>query len=218
MLVRISKELKYDVGNYIDNRLKPKDYRLEFGVERIHDTFKLPASHPIIAKITWGEHLHLKSLMPSTWLEPLSTYGGDAHLRLTVTEGDKYHSVDIKVQGDTKSVTVPPRCTTSHRFTVPSDICPEIKGFYDLKVRETALIEKWSKIRSDIRAFLDSAKSLNAALKAWPGLQAFIPDEYLERINTKVERKASVEAMEQKLAEIDRDMATTAATAVILAA
>jgi hypothetical protein len=218
MLVRISKELKNDVSSYIDNRLKPKDYRLEFGVDRINDTFKLPAAHQVIPKITWGEHLHLKSLMPSTWLESLSTYGGDARLRLTITEGEKHHSVDVIVQGDTKSVTVPPRCSTSHRFTVPSDICPEIKGFYDLKVRETALIEKWNKIRSDIRAFLNSAKSLNAALKAWPGLQAFIPDEYLERINTKVERKASVEAMEKKLAEIDRDMATTAATAVILAA
>jgi hypothetical protein len=218
MLVKISKELKYDVGNHIDNRLKPKDYRLEFGVERINDTFKLPATHPIISKITWGEHAYLKNLMPATWLEQLGSYAGEPLLRLTVTEGEKYFSISVKLQGDAKSLMVPPRCGSSHQFTVPSDICPEIKGFFDLKLREEALLTKWVKIKQDIRAFLDSAKSLNAALKAWPGLRAFIPEEYLERVDTKVERKASTEIMEQKLAEIDRDTATAAATAAILAA
>jgi hypothetical protein len=218
MLVRISGELKYDVAHHIDHRLKPKDYKLEFGVERITDNFKMPATHPIIPKITWGEHLALKELMPRDWLESLGSYGSDTLLRLHVEENSKSFSFEVKLQGDAKSLTVPPSCGSCHRFTVPSNICPEIKGFFDLKVREEELNLKWNKIKQDIRAFLDSAKSLNAALKAWPNLRAFIPDEYLERVDAKVERKASVEAMEKKLAEIDRDTATAAVTAAILAA
>jgi hypothetical protein len=218
MLVRISGELKYEVINHIDYRLKPKDYKLEFGVDHISEAFKLPATHPVIPKITWGEHLPLKEVMPREWLETLSSYGSDTQLRLHVEENNKSFSIEVKLQGDAKSLTVPPSCGSCHRFTVPSDICPEIKGFYDLKVREEELDLKWNKIKQDIRSFLDSAKSLNAAIKAWPGLRAFIPKKYLDRVDAKVERKASTEAMEQKLAEIDRDMATAAATAAILAA
>ena len=213
MLVRISGELKTDVSSHIHHRLQPKDYKLEFGVEaNVEQTFKLPSSHPVIPKITWGEHLALKNLMPREWLTTLSHYGGEVTLRLNVDDTP----INVRVQGE--APTVPPRCDGAHRFSVSSDICPEIKSFLDLKIREKQFIEKWDRIKRDIRAFLDSAKSLNAALKAWPGLRAFIPDEYLERVEAKVERKASVEAMEKKLAEIDRDTATAAATAAILAA
>jgi len=218
MLVRITQELKYDVGNHIDNRLKPKDYHLEFGVHRVEDTFKLPATHPVIPKITWGQHVALKDLMPPEWLETIASYGSEHLLRLTIEEGEKCYCIDVKLQGDAKSLKVPPRCSSGHRFGVPADICPEIRGFFDNKVKETELNNKWQKIKRDIKAFLESAKSLNSALKAWPGLRAFIPDQYLQRVDAKVERKASTEAMEQKLAEIDRDMATAAATAAILAA
>jgi hypothetical protein len=213
MLVRISGELKSDVSSHIHHRLQPKEYKLEFGVEaNVEQTFKLPSSHPVITQIIWGEHLPLKDRMPKEWLTTLSYYGGEVTLRLNVDETP----INVRVQGE--APTVPPRCDGAHRFSVSPDICPEIKGFYDLKVREKEFIGKWQRIKQDIRAFLESAKSLNAALKAWPGLRAFIPDEYLQRVDTKVERKASTEIMEQKLAEIDRDMATAAATAAILAA
>jgi hypothetical protein len=219
MLVRISGELKNDVDNHIYHNLKPKDYRLEFSVDDIDSAFRMPKGHPILPKIIWGEHLHLQKLIPESWCENLRENYGDTTLKLDVSDGGRSVSLDVKLNGTKdQNITVPPRCSVYHRFSVAADVCPEIRGFFDLKVRERAFTEKWDKISSDIRSFLTSAKSLNAALKAWPGLRAFIPNKYLQRVDAKVERKASTEVMEKKLAEIDRDMATAAATAAILAA
>jgi hypothetical protein len=38
-------------------------------------------------------------------------------------------------------------------------------------------------------AFLGKCKSLNEALKLWPGVKMYIPREYIERVERKVERK-----------------------------
>jgi hypothetical protein len=219
MLVRISGELKTDVSYHIDRDLKPKEYKLQFGVDSLDNTFTMPKGHPMIPTILWGKHLELRKLIPPHWCENLKENYGDTTLQLTASDGERSVGLDVKLKGTKdEQLIVPPRCSTYHRFEVPFNVCPEIENFFKLKLQEQEFNAKWSKIRQDIRAFLDSAKSLNAALKAWPGLRAFIPNKYLHRVDTKVERKASTEAMEKQLAEIDRDMATAAATAAILAA
>jgi hypothetical protein len=48
---------------------------------------------------------------------------------------------------------------------------------------------RWAKVEGDIMAFLGKCKSLNEALKLWPGVKMYIPREYIERVERKVERK-----------------------------
>jgi hypothetical protein len=226
MHVGISQELLNKVSHRIRFELKPKDYRLHFGVDDVDNTFKLPSDHPIVSKAIWGKYEHLQAQMPSSWLEKLDfDYSDEADLRLrTKTRDPQLNArgvkfVDICVGLKKKrEITVPPKCARYTTFDVDQDICPEIKEFFDKKIEDTKFELKWQKIADDVRAFLDSNKSLNAALKAWPELRAFIPADYIARVEKKCERKASREEAERKLAEIDREGAVAAATLAALAA
>lgn len=225
MHVGITATLLSEVRDKIRNQLRPKDYKLNFGVDDIDNTFTLPSDHPVIPKAIWGKHEHLRSQMPSDWLEKLDfDYNDQAGLRLrTKTQdpvlnarGMKVVDIDISLKKK-RVITVPPRCRYNI-FDVDQDICPEIKEFFDKKVEETKFEFKWQKVSEDVREFLNSNKSLNAAIKAWPEVRAFIPTSYLERVDRKVERKASREEAERKLAEIDREGAVAAAALAALAA
>jgi hypothetical protein len=53
----------------------------------------------------------------------------------------------------------------------------------------TEIHERWGKVNSDIQVFLNKCKSLNEALRLWPALKMYVPEEYIERVETKVERR-----------------------------
>ena len=53
----------------------------------------------------------------------------------------------------------------------------------------TTIQEKWDKVNKDIQAFLSKCKSLNEALRLWPALKVYVPEEYIDRVNHKVERR-----------------------------
>lgn len=227
MHVGITGELLNAVSNKIHGQLRPKDYRLTFGVDDIDRTLKLPSDHPVVNKAIWGEHEHLREQMPSAWLEKLepSSYDRTVTLRLRTRVDDKelhahnekWIQIDVCLHGE-RDIFVPPKCSRYSTFEVAANISPEVKEFFDKKIEETKFEYKWLKIKHDVQRFMSSNKSLNAALKAWPELRAFIPSEYLERVDRKPERKAQQQAeAERKLAEIDREGAVAAATLAALA-
>jgi hypothetical protein len=71
---------------------------------------------------------------------------------------------------------------------------------------------RWSKVNQQIVTFLKSCKSLNEALKLWPDVRIYIPKQYLERAERKVEREVKTSAAQQALASVDTDAAIAAAT------
>lgn len=226
MHVAITQKLLSEVGNLIHHKLKPKEYRLNFGVDDIDSTFVLPSNHEIIPRIIWGKHINLQQQMPKEWLEELHwDWNDEATLNLESKINDselnalgvKKINIQVKLKKK-RNITVPPKCARFSTFPVDSEVCPEIKEFFDKKVSEEKFELKWRKVRDDVGSFLDSSKSLNAALKAWPELRAFIPAEYLERVDRKVDRKAERAEVERKLAEIDREGAVAAAALAALAA
>jgi hypothetical protein len=224
MHVGITKQLLQDVQDRIYYTLKPKNYRLEFGVENVSDTYKLSKDHPIVTQILWGEHLHLREVMPAKWCGKLYKHYSDGYIlnvRAVVPTSDSSQEtlrLQVKLTG-AGDVVVPPNCSgTTETWDVPYDICPEIQGFFDKQLAEQKFNAHWHKISSDVAKFINSNKSLNAALKTWPELKAFIPDEYLERIIKKVDRSKAQERSATALAEIDREAAVSAATIAALAA
>ena len=216
MHVGITQELKDDVNSRIRNHFRSKAYKLEFGCDSIPQTYTLPREHNMIPRIIWGEHEHLLALMPKEWCKRLT---GDFPLRVhtKVPGQENFSSIRINVKNNTELV-APPGFDHYREHTIPYDLCPETKKYFDLDVREKAFEAKWQKIANDVRNFLKSNKSLNAAIKAWPELRAYIPSHYLERVDRKPERKAQQEKAAQTLAEIDREGAVAAATLVTLAA
>lgn len=216
MHVGITRELKSDVSNRIRNFFRRKAYQLEFGCEALSQTYKLDREHPKLSKIIWGEHEHLLALMPAEWCKRM-TSDFDLRVQTKVPGQEDFSSIRIKVRNN-KELIAPPGFESYREHTIPYDLCPETKKYFDLDVRERAFEAKWQRIDNDVRNFLNSNKSLNAALKAWPELRTYIPSDYLSRVDKKSERKAQQEKAAQALAEIDREGAVTAATIVTLAA
>lgn len=216
MHVGITQELKSDVSSRIRNFFRRKAYQLEFGCEVLSQTYTMDREHPMLSKIIWGEHEHLLALMPAEWCKRL-TSDFDLRVKTKVPGREVASSIRIKVRNRTELV-APPGFESFREHTIPYDLCPETKKYFDLSVREEEFEAKWQKIDNDVRNFLKSNKSLNAAIKAWPELRAYIPSDYLERVDKKPERKAQQEKAAQTLAEIDREGAVAAATLVTLAA
>jgi hypothetical protein len=74
--------------------------------------------------------------------------------------------------------------------------------------------QKYEKISEQIQQFLDAHKTLNQALKAYPDLALYIPKEYMDRINKKVERGA---AETREIPQIDVSLITSTGVAAKLA-
>lgn len=218
MHVGITQELKENVNARINNNFKQKAYRLEFGCDRVRESFTLPIEHSVVPSIVWGKHEHLRELMPANWCKETRDDIG-INVKITTVASGKELSIRITLRNKAKKVfLLPPRFDHYTTYAIDDISCPEIKAFFDLAEREQEFNAKWAKIANDVRAFLQSVKSLNAALKAWPELQAYIPPTYLERVDRKADRKSEREQVTLKLAEIDREGAVTAATMVTLAA
>jgi hypothetical protein len=216
MHVGITQELKSDVSNRIRNFFRRKAYQLEFGCEALSQTYTMNREHPMLSRIIWGEHEHLLALMPKQWCKRM-TSDFEVQVQTKVPGQESFSKLRIKVKNNAEMV-APPGFEYFRDHTIPYDLCPETKKYFDLHIREQTFESHWQKINSDVREFLNSNKSLNAAIKAWPELRAYIPSDYLARVDKKPERKAQQEKAEQVLASIDRDAAVAAATMVTLAA
>jgi hypothetical protein len=62
-------------------------------------------------------------------------------------------------------------------------------------VLEFALNARWKKVSEDISEFLEKCKSLNEAVKLFPGVRMYISAEDAERLDRKVERAAQRKAI-----------------------
>lgn len=81
----------------------------------------------------------------------------------------------------------------------------------DIQIAE--IRKKWEGIQTQIREFLEKCRTLNEAVKLYPGLRMYVPQEYLDRLDKKVERAEKV----AKLHGIDTEGLTAAAIAAKLA-
>lgn len=78
-------------------------------------------------------------------------------------------------------------------------------------VIEKAIDSRWAKVETDIIEFLDKCKSLNEAVKLFPGVRMYIHREDIERLERKLERPT-------QRAKIVEDMDTEGLTAAAIAA
>ena len=221
MHVPITHELKTKVSARIRDVLLTREIRMNFGVDDISETYQLPKKHPAIIKLLWGEFDHLHGQLPKDWCNELRTdYSGNCQVNLECVgpDGETYTITVNLIGNKNHAILIPPNCSTYHHFSVAYDVCPEVKEFFDRQIEALKIEAKWEKVIEDVQKFLGSTKSLNAALKAWPEVRTFIPNEYLERIDKKAERSAAQTAAQNALAEIDREGAVAAATVAALAA
>jgi len=148
--------------------------------------------------LAWGDHHHLMAQLPKDWLRQPGS--ADVNVILGVTEEGKpnkhcvsYAQLNGYFERPCNDRWGAPRPEATKQwfeqhmqFTGAAETLEKIK---QLDTRDE-INAKWAKTYGDISKFLSKCKSLNEALKLWPGLQLYVPSQYIERVNTKVERKA----------------------------
>lgn len=149
-----------------------------------------------LTKAMWGSRLHLKDQMPEEWLSVSNSPMLNVHMPMDDAGNKVVHQINFRNQ----KVTNRPN---NDRWSEPKIACKKdyLEAHADMMGVQNILnhlerIElnheikaRWAKVEGDIMAFLGKCKSLNEALKLWPGVKMYIPREYIERVERKVERK-----------------------------
>lgn len=183
----------------------------------------VPDNDGNIMALIWGSHHHLRHQMPEDW----KRNPGKVTLRVSY-QPDPTHE---------RRYTVDFQLTAPSGFECPNTNENNSSSYYGnmIKVDESSPLipqgardliahcktrseidARWEGISSKVRQFLHASKSLNEALKLWPGLSLYINKDYLDRVALKVtaEKKEKPKtSAEELLGTIDVDTLTAAAVA-----
>lgn len=88
---------------------------------------------------------------------------------------------------------------------------PEAAKHRDYWLARNAIEEEWLKVRQQVHSFLSQFATLNQAVKAWEGVRLYVPQNFLDRLDAKVERTKSEIKAELAVANIDVSKLTTMA-------
>lgn len=165
--------------------------------------------------LVWGNHLHLRDQMPEEWKATCNRI--NARIDYEWAEGKKSNFDFTFECADPIEV---PRCDNhsyyghqvkvdANNHLLPQQARDAIEYNKFLRVTD----DKWSDIKSKVTRFLESAKSLNEALKLWPALALYIADEYIARVNNSPKREKMASKAEEIMASISIDDLTAAAVA-----
>jgi hypothetical protein len=165
--------------------------------------------------LVWGNHLHLRDQMPDNWKATVNRVCARIHYEWAE---EKKASFDFTFEC-ADPIEVPRTDNHSyygHQITVDSSshLLPQQARDaieYNKFLRVTD--DKWSDIKSKVTQFLESAKSLNEALKLWPALSLYISDSYIDRVNNNTKREKVASKAEEIMASISIDDLTAAAVA-----
>jgi hypothetical protein len=149
-----------------------------------------------LTKAMWGNYLHLKDQMPAEWVSISNSPTLNVHVPTDDAGNKVVHAITFRNQN------VPNR-PNNDRWNEPKIACKKayleanvdmagvqnVLNYLDRVELNAEIKARWAKVEGDIMAFLGKCKSLNEALKLWPGVKMYIPRDYLERVERKVERK-----------------------------
>lgn len=210
MYVGISSRLLMDVRHRIEHMQHVEQRTL--GNEMTADYLSPPEW---MYRMVWGKNLHLKDVMPKEWK----------------SRHDRVHVRNVKYKEHALQVTTviasglegPPGSgysmnTDASRIpSVNPDIVadPVMIPVLEQIVAKLEVDTRWNKVQSDVRGYLSECKSLNDGLKHWPDLRLYIPPEYLEKVEQKVERSGRTPS---RAAEHLKSMDTDSLTAAVVIA
>jgi hypothetical protein len=173
-------------------------------------TLEVVSAPQEVIDLFWGEHAHLMRLLPEDWL--VKNTAIDLNMFCDTEDGTQSRAIfTIKYSNP---VYAPPNVSSyRHDITVPNDEfpIPQAEPYFKWFKEMTAIECRWAKVRNQIVDFLKSCKSLNEALKLWPDVRIYIPDEFIKRVERKVEREATTSRAAAALANVDTDAAISAA-------
>lgn len=208
--VAISERLRSDVRRVITTKHNAESKMVAAAAASV-----VQPDDPRVIEHFWGDHAKLREIIPREWcaktqtLSFVTTYYKDPN---DVRTEDRL-IVAMSLGG--QDLLLPPRSDTySVRMEVPND-APEVVDHVRFTQETYAIHVKWAKVKEDVLKFLMSCKSLNEALKLWPDVRIYIPQEYLDKAEERtVKAKAAESKAMEILKSIDTDQAISSAVMV----
>jgi hypothetical protein len=170
----------------------------------------------------WGaDHVHLLNMIPKDWLCKTT----EANITVAGWSEDTCVKASVRFTGMTFAYNRPKDSYYSksdseltldqvRAFPEETPGRAELLQRWDDAVIEKAIDARWEKVKTDITEFLGKCKSLNEAVKLFPGVRMYIHYEDLERLDKKIERPTQ----RAKIVEaVDTEGLTAAAIAAKLA-
>jgi len=214
--VYITKELITRVQSVIDKMRR---------AERANDLPNIDKNYHVDASQLfnigcWGAtHVHLIDLIPKDWLS--TTTDSNITIKGTLDDGRNL-ATSARFSGMTAAYYRPrdsyysksdSELTLAEVRALPEETLgrAELLQRWDEAIIALDIDAKWEKVETDITEFLKKCKSLNEAVKLFPGVRMYIHREDIERLERKLERPT-------QRAKIVEDMDTEGLTAAAIAA
>lgn len=193
--VGISQNLISRVKNVINNMERAE-------LKTLGDAPKvlLSPDNPTILRALWGEHLHLKDLIPTTWKSTVEQIRASVRINLSETESKTY--------GYTIGFTSGIEAPMTHGYYQIYELqqgTPELADIHAYAANHVEITQRWNMVSSKIINYLESCKSLNEAVKTWPDVSIYVDKEDLDRLEVKREKKAKESAATEALASMNVD-------------
>lgn len=175
---------------------------------------------PVVNDLIWGQHIHLKTQVPEEWTQRYEAL----NVRIAYTHNEKSSSTSFMLKPTVSGERFVVPNTSNHGYSHANFTIDENHGFaktvaarwIEREKQALDIRDKWDKVETQVRQFLESVKSLNEGIKLWPALELYIDKHYIDRVNNVVKREKTVSRAEEVLASIDTDSITAAAVNVKL--
>jgi hypothetical protein len=172
----------------------------------------------------WGEkYVHLIAQIPKDWLG--KTDESTVCIKGTLDDGREM-TTGVRFKGMNSAYARPKdsyynktdsELTIDYVRSLPEETLgrAELLKRWDESIIALDIDARWAKVETDIDEFLDKCKSLNEAVKLFPGVRMYIHSEDIERLDRKLERPTQ----RAKIVEnVDTEGLTAAAIAAKLSA
>jgi hypothetical protein len=213
--------ISQDLRNRVKNRIHTmRNNEIKQTLPELEKNYNIDA-HQIYNYGCWGkEHMHLITVIPKDWLceEKSGTVHvvGDADLN-----GDgNFERVKAAINfGTMVGAYRRPSTDYWNKSSAEVDINDlmhmasttpgrdECIARYNDAVESAKMMRRWAKVETEIMAFLDRVKSLNEAVKLFPGIKLYLDKDDVARMERKVDKRPR----EELVADIDLGQLTAAA-------
>lgn len=219
--VRISKQLLSDVNDKIEGMAQMAAKDSGTSVDDLMAKAPMSEKFAMIEDAMWGEHVHLRAVIPADWCNPNNQFDVYFHDKEEDGGEPKYFwnpYIDVAPKAT---------CPPSHKGYRPTVRVPfevwskypalnEILAQYAaIDAEKQAIQRKYRDVRVQVKAFLESCKSLADAAKKWPGVLLYIPDSYKREMERVVIREKR-EKEEDDIPDFDLDALTSLAAGHML--
>jgi len=189
--VKISGALLDETTNIIDNMCRKEQAQVPDESNTISVT---PDDPRIINRFIPPEHLSTYMTMPKDWMEGHEALQMNLRIQLKLDEPSSGCDMGVHLQFNGRKCYLPHgvyhpyRGEKQMKADHASGKWPEFDKFVEKRRWDWECANRWNEVKEKVVTFLKTFPTLNAAVKAWPGVKLYIGKDYIDRMETKVER------------------------------